>query len=294
VKQFRQRGQLSQTPRAWEQDYLAQFTEPDPSLGQRVWRLPVDATRTAVGEVLTFLVIVALKQGFPVAMDDQQTALTWVQQVMHDAVRRLGEEASGEEIGAVFHALVAHFDLPATPWALQDYIKETTRGIVRDARKASLQQSAAALLAPPESDEECGTEEEAEPESDAGRPRPQQRSVAFWSDPATGERRYADVWAAQTAQVSPCTVARWRHRHGVAVQGLSEAQLAAFQQEYEAKAQRQGLRDYQIRQLGKTPAAAKKWRQRHAKRGESVQTMAQALLSRQKPSTAEPEESEEL
>jgi hypothetical protein len=80
---------LGLQPRKWEQAYLQQFKEPHPHLGRRAWRIPADAKTTPVVEVLTHLVIVALKQDSPATAEDKQAALQWVQHVVQDAVRRL-------------------------------------------------------------------------------------------------------------------------------------------------------------------------------------------------------------
>jgi hypothetical protein len=197
-------------PRKWAQHYLEQFKEPHPDLGQRVWRIPVDAETTSIAEVLTHLVIVALKQEFPVSLDDQQMALQWVQHVVQEGLRRLGEvdsqQVSKEVVGEVFEALWTRFDLPATPWALQDFIKTTAQGCVHDARK-----------------------------KDARQPREP------WTDPTTGERRYPDALVAQECGVNARTVARWRANQGITGQGLLESQFIRFRQEHEPKWRRKRL-----------------------------------------------------
>jgi hypothetical protein len=201
---------LGLQPRKWEQHYLEQFKEPHPDLGQRVWRIPVDAETTSVTQVLTHLVIVALKQEFPVSLDDQQTALQWVQHVVQEGLRRLGEgdsqQGSKEVVGEVFEALRTRFDLPTTPWALQDFIKATAQGYVRDARKKDARQP--------------------------GEP---------WPDPATGERRYPDAWVAQDIDRDKKTVKRWKADHGITRKGCSETELVAIRQEYALKKERKRI-----------------------------------------------------
>jgi len=202
--------QLGLQPRKWEQAYLQQFKEPHPDLGQRAWHIPVDAETIAVAEVLTHLVIVAGKQQFPVSPDDRDAALQWMQSVVQEGLRRLdvGEsrQMSQDVLWDVFLHLVKEFDLPATPWGLQDYIKTTARGRVKDEKKKHA-------------------------------PQPHES----WLDSATGEKRYPDAWAAQVIGKSEKTVTRWKAAHGITTEGLSETVLAAIRQEYEAKQQRKSL-----------------------------------------------------
>ena len=203
--------QARQRPNKFKQMYLQEFLEPPLHTGERLWRMRVD-DETSEEEVLTYLVIGALKQGFPAVGEDQQAALRWVQHVVQDGVRPLGggdsQQVSEEVIGEVFQALVERFDLSPTPWAFRDYIKETARGRVLDERKKHLPQTFQ------------------EP----------------WDDPASGERRYPDAWVAQECGVSTRTVARWRANQGITRQGLSESKLVGFRQEREPKRQREQLR----------------------------------------------------
>lgn len=202
--------QFGKPVRKWEQEYLQPFKEPHPHLGQRFWRFLMHEA-TPVEEVLTHLVIVALKQRFPVSMEDQQMAWQWVQHIVQEGVRRLdtGEsrQMSQDVIGDVFQALMTRFDLPATPWALQDFIKETARGHVLDERKK----------------------------------HPSRMFQEPWDDPASGERRYPDAWVAKDIKRSKRTVTRWKADHGITTEGLSETALTAIRQEYEPKKKRKRL-----------------------------------------------------
>jgi DNA-binding transcriptional MerR regulator len=129
--------------------------------------------------------------------------------VVQEEVRRLGEDDSQwrakEIVGEVFQSLVERFDLPATPWTLQDYIKATARGLAMKAY-------------------------------------PSLQSHKPWIDPASGEQVYLDALVAQMYDISPRTVARWRADQGIRTRGLSAEQLRAFQQEQEEKQARKRLR----------------------------------------------------
>ena len=203
--------QLGLAPRKWAQDYLRQFKEPHPDLGQRCWRIPVTAETTSIAEVLAHLVVVASKQRFFVSTDDQQRALQWVCHIVQEGVRRLDASASRltsqDVMGDVFQALVTRFDFPATPWALQDFIRETARGIVLDEKKTH----------------RPGTFQEP------------------WDDPASGERQYPDAWVAEDIQKSIRTVKRWKADNGITTEGLSETQLTVLKGKYEPKEQRRLL-----------------------------------------------------
>ena len=61
-------------------------------------------------------------------------------------------------------------------------------------------------------------------------------------------------------------------------EGLAAARKLA-KETHTLQQQRKAIMDYQTQQMGKTKAAAKKWRQRHAKLGDCVEDMAKALLS---------------
>ena len=192
--------------RTWERESLQPFKEPHPYLGQRVWRISL-SEETPIEEVLMHLVIGARKQQFPISPDDQQAVPQWMQPVVQEGVRRLdvGEsrQLSQDVIWDVFLHMVKEFDLPATPWTLQDYIKATARGRVLDERKKHA-------------------------------PQPHES----WFDSATGERRYPDAWAAQVIGKSEKTVTRWKAAHGITTEGLSETEWTALQREYEPKQQR--------------------------------------------------------
>jgi hypothetical protein len=235
--------------RTWEREYLQQFKKPPPHLGQRVWRFSL-SEETPTEEVLPHLVIVAWKQGFPVSTDDQQTARQWVQHVVQEGVRYLGEgdsqQMSEDVLGEVFEALRQRFDLPATPWTLQDFIKETARGLVKGERKKHALQT-------------C------EP----------------WDDPATGERRYPDARAAQVIGKSERTVDRWKESHAITTAGLSETQLEAIQWDYKSKQQRESLMAYLTETLGKKPNTARTWLRRCLNKGESLKDITTNLLRRQ-------------
>ncbi len=91
--------QLGLQPHKWAQDYLQQFKEPHPDLGQRAWRIPVAAETTSVAEVLTHLVIVAWKQQLPVSMEDQQAALQWVQHVWRPSGEIASQRGNANDCG---------------------------------------------------------------------------------------------------------------------------------------------------------------------------------------------------
>lgn len=225
--------QVGLQPRKWEQKYLQPSREPHPDLGQRVWRIPVDVETTSAEEVLTHLVVVALKQEFPVAMEDQQRALEWVKRIAEEEIRRRSRgdsEQMGKEVGGeVFQVLLNGnkrskrsqsdgFDLPATPWALQDFIKKTAWGRVRDEWK----------------------------KRPADTPH---------HDDGTGETIYPDAWIAQEFAVSPRTVARWKYDRGIITRGFSEVQYADFSKVYGPKMELKRLRE-QARKAGRSPHAA--------------------------------------
>jgi hypothetical protein len=134
-----------------------------------------------------------------------------MQSVVREGLRRrdMGEsrQLSQDVLWDVFLHVVKAFDLPATPWGLQDYIKKTARGRVKDERKKHA-------------------------------PQPH----ASWFNSATGEQRYADASAAQVIGMSQKMVTRWKAAHGITTEGLSEAEWTALQREYEAKQHRKCLR----------------------------------------------------
>ena len=242
------------TQKAFEEMFLKDFQQPDPDTVKREWRIHV-SNKTPYKEVLTNLVIGAWKSGFPVVEEDQHTALEWVNSVIRDGFRRwcidkeTRQQWSDELAGVICQGLKDNFDLPASERSLRDYITETARGFKRDELKKN---------------NPC----RAEP----------------YIDPRSGHRIYPDASVSQALGIHERTVRRWRGKRKITTPGLSEEQYADLREERNRKQEqskkRKALRDYQIQAMGKRPATAKKWMQRHQKAGESVEDMANALLSR--------------
>jgi hypothetical protein len=187
-----------------EQDWLALAHTPLPSLGQRAWVVHA-YNETVMEELLTNLVIIAEREGFPISEDDSCAAWKWIRQVIRSSVRGTQDHQEIEAlVSKVYQDLVSKFDLPGTDWSLRTFIQKTARGYKLDERKKLI------------------TEVPLEP----------------FLYPVTGETMYSDAWVAQDIDRHKKTVKRWKADHGITRKGCSETELVAIRQEYAPKKER--------------------------------------------------------
>ena len=244
--------QAGQLPKGFSQQrYREEYRDLDVNAG--VWRMRVD-DETSPEEVLTCLVIGALKREFHVGDDDAQAAWQWVHRVVWGSFRRwavdeaLCEQWAREMEGPVFQRLIEQFELPRTAFSLRGYIQATAHWFKWD----ELKKHSHGYLSP-------------------------------LVDPATDEVVYPPAWVAQTLGVTTRTVYEWMKKyrftetlHGRKV--LSEEQLAFLDHIYRPKRQRKELMQYLTNTKGKQEATAKQWIRRRKNKGKSVADMTRELL----------------
>jgi hypothetical protein len=116
---------------------------------QRQWTICL-TPQTEVAEILTHLVIVALKTSeppFPVSPYDADTAMTWIRRVMLSALRHWGKDEELRKalvethIWDIRQRLIDNFDLPSSYWSLGKYITNVARGRVKEAWRKQMQEN---------------------------------------------------------------------------------------------------------------------------------------------------------
>jgi hypothetical protein len=238
-------------PKRMEQDFFRDFQTDLPDNGPRLWRLLV-TPKMRIADVLSLLVVVARKQGFPVSADDEARWGKWMRQVMRNALRRsqVDEHACTQIVeelaGTVYQGVLERFDQPGTPWALRAFIRATTAGLAKEMVKADWRGR--------------GSMPEPEPLIDPN-------SGAFQG------MAYPLPCVAQELGVSEKTVRRWMDRYGYikapsGARALTEDQLNAFKLNLVPKAIRRLLQAH-----GYSPEAAEKKVQRWKKNGLTVEEM---------------------
>jgi hypothetical protein len=200
---------------------------------------------TSEGEILTNLVIMALKQGFFVSEDEAYAARVWVKGIVRD------EDLASE----VIEALWKHFELPPSEYSLRGFVWQTARWV------ASEQRRQAGKPARPKAQDTAESGE-----------LPATVYPASWVAQEMGvSERTVYRWMEGHGFVTACDGTR----------ALSADQLAVYRQEQTAKASRQrpakAIRQ-RLRDKGFSAQAAWKRFQRWEQDGLSLEEMAREAL----------------